>query len=129
MTDPATSSWPVPDPDEATPLFFAVIHPEKETTVPEQDNVEQAAEPRVDVWAGRHPGIVHFQEMFKFDHLGSGRLREVSARCAELAESMVADLPDGPELTAGLRSLWEAKNSFVVQAARFSGVDHGPNKA
>jgi hypothetical protein len=41
VTDPATSSWPVPDPDEATPLFFAVIHPEKEQEVPDTANHPQ----------------------------------------------------------------------------------------
>lgn len=74
------------------------------------------------VWTGRHPGVVHFEQMFKTDHLADGPHKEVSEQCALLAEWMVEKLPDGPELTAGLRSLWEAKNSFVVQAARFAGV-------
>jgi hypothetical protein len=30
-----------------------------------------------------------------------------------LAEQMVRDLPDGPELSAGLRKLLEAKDCFV----------------
>lgn len=119
MTDPARR-WPQ---EEETPLFFAVIEP-KEKPVPTE---LPADADRPSVWLGRHPGVAHFQEMFAYDHLASGRLRDVSKRCADLAETMVEDLPDGPELTAGLRSLWEAKNSFVVQAARFSGVDHGPN--
>ena len=80
------------------------------------------------VWEGRHPGVAHFGPMFKFDHLSDGPHKDVSMQCAALAEQMVALLPDGPELTAGLRSLWEAKNSFVVQAARFSGNDTPPNK-
>jgi len=123
VTDPARS-WPS---EEETPLFFAVIEP-KEKPVPLLTPDEDADVDTNDVWEGRHPGVVHFKQMFAYDHLASGRLKEVSKRCADLAEAMVADLPDGPELTAGLRSLWEAKNSFVVQAARFSGVDHGPNR-
>lgn len=87
---------------------------------------------RPDVWLGRHPSVAHFKVMFQTDHLAENkdrdRLAEVIHRCAELAEAMVETLDDGPELTAGLRSLWEAKNSFVVQAARFSGVDRGQNK-
>jgi hypothetical protein len=71
------------------------------------------------VWENRHPGTQHFEEVFQFDHLATGRLRDISSKCAELAEFMVSELPDGQELTAGLRSLWEAKNCFVLQAARF----------
>lgn len=121
MTDPART-WPT---EADTPMFFSVIR-SKENPVPEHAVNED--DDTNDVWEGRHPGVTHFKEMFAYDHLASGRLKEVSKRCADLAEAMVGDLPDGPELTAGLRSLWEAKNSFVVQAARFSGVDHGPNR-
>lgn len=100
--------------EESTPLYFAVISRKED----KMDNV----------WTGRHPGVAHFEEMFRYDHLATDRLATVSARCAKLAEEMVGDLPDGPELTAGLRALWEAKNCFVVQAARFSGEDPGKNK-
>jgi len=71
------------------------------------------------VWEDRHPSTQHFQEVFQFDHLPEGKIRDTSSMCADLAEKMVATLPDGPELSAGLRSLWEAKNCFVLQAARF----------
>lgn len=80
------------------------------------------------VWTGRHPSVAHFEGMFRYDHLATDRLAAVSQRSAALAEEMVALLPDGPELTAGLRALWEAKNCFVVQAARFSGEEPGKNK-
>jgi hypothetical protein len=33
-----------------------------------------------------------------------------------LAEAMIVELPDGPELTAGLRKLLEAKDCFVRAA-------------
>lgn len=113
--------WPAADETEPTPIYDGVLT--KEKTMPPDWKIENPS-----VWDGRHPGTMHFQQMFAYDHLASGRLKEVSKRCADLAEAMVGDLPDGPELTAGLRALWEAKNCFVVQAVRFSGVDHGQNK-
>jgi hypothetical protein len=68
------------------------------------------------VWFGRHPGTQHFEPLFEFAHLPEGPLREISAQSAELAERMVYELPDGPELTAGLRKLLEAKDCFVRTA-------------
>lgn len=38
---------------------------------------------------------------------------EVSAQVEELALGLLHVLPDGPELTAGLRKLLEAKDCFV----------------
>lgn len=61
---------------------------------------------------GRHPGTRHFAPLFEFEHLPE-HLREVSRPCAELAQGMIDTLPDGPELTAGLRKLMEAKDCFV----------------
>jgi hypothetical protein len=69
-----------------------------------------------DVWADRHPGTRHFRPLFAFDHLPVGQLRGTSALCAMLADDMVKRLPDGPELTAGLRKLLEAKDCFVRAA-------------
>jgi hypothetical protein len=123
VTDP--DRWPN---EEETPLFFAVIEPKENATVPLHTQNKDDDTPGPDIWEGRHPGTVHFKEMFAYNHLATDRLADVSRRCADLAYVMVADLPDGPELTAGLRALWEAKNCFVIQAARFSGVDHGKNK-
>lgn len=40
----------------------------------------------------------------------------MSRDCAELADRMVERLDDGPELTAGLRKLLEAKDCFVRAA-------------
>lgn len=42
-------------------------------------------------------------------------LRIVSEACHDFAVKMVASLDDGPELTAGLRRLLEAKDCFVRQ--------------
>lgn len=60
----------------------------------------------------RHPGVVGLARYFEYGHLDLDG-REVSARCCELASSMIERLPDGPELTAGLRKLLEAKDCFV----------------
>lgn len=67
-------------------------------------------------WGDRHPSTLHFEPLFAFAHLPAGLIRETSAVCAGLAEVMVAMLPDGPELSAGLRKLLEAKDCFVRAA-------------
>ncbi|MFD2421652.1 hypothetical protein [Amycolatopsis pigmentata] len=69
----------------------------------------------MDVWEGRHPATQHFKALFAYDHLPP-HLQEISGRVANLAQYMVAELPDGPELTAGLRKLVEAKDCFVRAA-------------
>ena len=64
---------------------------------------------------GRHPGTVSIARYFAYEHLKTP-LRGVSRQCHDLAEQMIATLPDGPELTAGLRKLLEAKDCFVRAA-------------
>lgn len=64
---------------------------------------------------GRHQSTQHFAPHFQYEHLRED-LRPVSQACAELAEVMVERLPDGPELSAGLRKLLEAKDCFVRAA-------------
>ena len=64
----------------------------------------------------RHPGTQQIIRWFAFGHLPPGRPQDVSARCAELADDIIDDLPDGPELTTGLRKLLEAKDAFVRAA-------------
>jgi hypothetical protein len=49
---------------------------------------------------------------FRFDHLPPG-LASVSRPVGELARLMADSLPPGPELSAGLRKLLEAKDCFV----------------
>ena len=61
---------------------------------------------------GRHPSTVHLAQYFAYDHLPPA-LQLVSRWCYILAETMIHKLPDGPELTAGLRKLLEAKDCFV----------------
>lgn len=63
----------------------------------------------------RHPGTQQIARHFHFDHLPE-HLQETSKACHDLAEKMVHELPDTPELTAGLRKLLEAKDCFVRAA-------------
>jgi hypothetical protein len=68
-----------------------------------------------DLTADRHPNVKAIARYFAFDHL-PGHLQATSAPCAELAAEMIRQLPDGPELTTGLRKLLEAKDCFVRAA-------------
>ncbi len=63
----------------------------------------------------RHPSTTHGLSLFDYGHLPD-HLKIVSGSSADLAEMMVGMLGDGPELTAGLRKLVEAKDCFVRQA-------------
>lgn len=49
---------------------------------------------------------------FAYEHLPA-HLQEVSKPIGELAQQMEANLPDGPEKSAGLRKLLEAKDALV----------------
>lgn len=49
---------------------------------------------------------------FEYAHLPA-HLQEVSKPIGELAVDMDQDLPDGPEKSAGLRKLLEAKDCLV----------------
>lgn len=49
---------------------------------------------------------------FAYTHLPE-HLQAVSKPIGELAEKMEAELPDGPEKSAGMRKLLEAKDCFV----------------
>jgi hypothetical protein len=59
-----------------------------------------------------HPATTAILRYFEFDHLPP-RLQEVSAPMYDLAWHMARGLPQGPELTAGLRHLLQAKDCFV----------------
>lgn len=63
----------------------------------------------------RHPSTTHLLSFFSFEHLPE-KLQGPSRACAVLAITLVEHLPDGPELTTGLRKLLEAKDSFVRAA-------------
>lgn len=62
---------------------------------------------------GRHVGTQHIAQFFDYEHLSREDMRAVSKQCHDLAAGMVAAVPDGPELTVGLRKLLEAKDCFV----------------
>lgn len=49
---------------------------------------------------------------FDYKHLPD-ELQETSRLCHDLAGQMEVSLPDGPEKSAGLRKLLEAKDCFV----------------
>lgn len=52
---------------------------------------------------------------FEYAHLPEN-LQKVSKPIGDLAQEMVDTLPDGPELSAGLRKLLEAKDCLVRAA-------------
>lgn len=58
-----------------------------------------------------HPNTEALLRFFQHKHLPE-HLADIARPCAELAQQMAAEL-DGPELTAGLRKLLEAKDCFV----------------
>jgi len=51
-------------------------------------------------------------QWFSYEHLPE-KLQGVSKPIAELARLMEETLPDGPEKSAGMRKLLEAKDCFV----------------
>lgn len=53
--------------------------------------------------------------LFEYEHLPE-HLQLVSRPLAEIAHALAFELNSGPELTAGLRKLLEAKDCFVRQA-------------
>lgn len=60
-------------------------------------------------------------QFFTYDHLRDPIAREISSGIAEVANAMEAVLTAGPEKSAGLRKLLEAKDCFV-RAAISTGV-------
>ena len=67
-------------------------------------------------WSDRHLSTQHTAQFFSFSHLPAGPMREVSMECANFADVIIDAIPDGPELSAGLRKLLEAKDCFVRAA-------------
>jgi hypothetical protein len=63
----------------------------------------------------RQEDTKHLAKYFEYDHLPE-HLQVISGDCSVLGERMVDRLPDGLELTAGLRKLLEAKDCFVRAA-------------
>ena len=67
-----------------------------------------------------HPSTESILRYFEFAHLPE-RLQATSRLFHSLAHQMAADL-DGPELTAGLRKLLEAKDCMVRAALDKDGA-------
>lgn len=65
--------------------------------------------------SNRHPGTQHLLDLFEYEHLPA-HLQFVSAHFHAVAHQIAGALADGPELTAGLRKLLEAKDCCVRQA-------------
>lgn len=76
----------------------------------------------------RHPATQQIMRWFAYDHLPAGAPRATSLACAVLAEDMVTELLDGPELTTGLRKLLEAKDCFVRAAIEYAAAQPEPNE-
>jgi hypothetical protein len=71
----------------------------------------------------RHPDTEHLMLMLRPNPNLQGRMALIAKDFEDLAIDLIMDLEDGPELTAGLRKLLEAKDCFV-RAAVF-GPKHG----
>lgn len=54
-------------------------------------------------------------KFFSYEHLPE-KLQEISKPLGDLAKLMEETLPDGPEKSAGMRKLLEAKDCFVRSA-------------
>lgn len=64
----------------------------------------------------RHPGTQHLVKMLDPNPNLPEHLYEISLLCALLRNDILTRCNDGPELSAGLRKLLEAKDCFVRQA-------------
>lgn len=64
-----------------------------------------------------HPSVQWVLKSFTYDHLPEGPIRDTSKLFADLAHLVAHEVPTGPDVTAGLRKLWEAKNLFVYAVA------------
>lgn len=79
-----------------------------------------------DETARRHPATTQLLRWFAYDHLRPGTPRDVSRLHFDLAHTLVRVLPDGPELSAGLRKLLEAKDCHVRAAIDALGPEPAP---
>ena len=73
---------------------------------------------------GRHPSSVHMLKVIAPNPNLTGELYDIAEKCWDLGFNMFVGLPDGPELTAGLRKLVEAKDCFVRTALDREHVDY-----
>ncbi|MCA2275475.1 hypothetical protein JF780_05650 [Mycobacterium intracellulare] len=73
--------------------------------------------------SSRHPAIQHLVDLLTPNPNLPDKLYDVSRCAAYLRDQMIDRLQEGPELTAGLRKLLEAKDCFVRQAVIDSRAD------
>ena len=67
--------------------------------------------------ADRHPSTQQIVRWLEPNpNLPKGPPAMIAVLCSQLAEDVLDLTPDGPELTAGLRKLLEAKDCFVRAA-------------
>jgi hypothetical protein len=64
----------------------------------------------------RHPATQQIMHWLEPNPSLKGTQQVISRECYAFALSLLAQLGDGPELTAGLRKLLEAKDAFVRQS-------------
>ena len=83
--------------------------------VKEVDDLDKAIKP--------DEGTLELLNFFSYQHLEDPDLRQASSACAELANGVAYNVPNGREKTAGMRKLLEAKDCFVraVLAAKKKG--------
>ncbi|MCK2242158.1 MULTISPECIES: hypothetical protein [unclassified Crossiella] len=62
--------------------------------------------------ANRHPSTQHLGRFFAYSHLPE-HLQAPAQVIHDAAADLLALVPDGPELTTGLRKLLEAKDCMV----------------
>lgn len=72
----------------------------------------------------RHPSTQHMVRMLLPNPRLQGEQAEISLMCWSLALNMTLTQEDGPELTAGLRKLLEAKDCFVRNSLKLSEVSY-----
>lgn len=65
---------------------------------------------------GRNPGVQSLVRWLTPNPRLTGVQQHIAERFHALALQLVADLDDGPELTAGLRKLLEAKDCMIRQS-------------
>jgi hypothetical protein len=75
----------------------------------------------------RHASVGGVIRHFRYEHLATGPLRELSRRFAHTAADVADALPDSPELTVCLRKLLEAKDCAVRALVDADGID-APNR-
>lgn len=91
---------------------MALIGPARDHAIAMAQQLPNAEAP--EPWSFRHPSVRHFWILFEYAHLPPD-LQEISAHFAGVARSLLDVCHDGPELSAALRKLLEAKDCAVRQ--------------